>query len=227
VIVLIWVALGALSTVAAQIQTPPTFRARADAVTVNVSVRRGNQPVEGLAASDFTLLDNGIPRTVASISIAEIPLDVTCLYGVGVWSSGNVRQFRMDVGRMAQLLRPIDRLRVLEYGTRVAEVFALQPTIGQSVTAHLDQFRAAASSITGGWTALYDGIAAALIQPVPSDRRQLVVAFYDGRDTISITSPARLDAVARRTEAVLHVQLFQRTRPATNASNARSVSVLP
>jgi hypothetical protein len=202
--------LSAISTLAAQSQTPPTFRARADAVTVNVSVQRGNRPVEGLAASDFTLLDNGVPQTIAAIMLGEIPLDVTFVYGVGLWSGGNVRQFRMDIGRMAELLGPFDRLRVLEYGPRVVEVFPLQPAGGQSVTAHLEKFRTSATSITGGWTALYDALVAALILPRSPERRQLVMAFYESFDTISVTSPARLQAVAERTEAVLHLQLFQR-----------------
>jgi VWFA-related protein len=211
-IVLAVFALSAIS-LAAQSQTPPTFRTRADAVTVNVSVQRGNRPVEGLNASDFTLLDNGVPQTVVTTSMGEIPLDATLVYGVGLWSSGNVRQFRTDAGRMASLLGPTDRLRVLEYGPRVLEVFPLQPIRGELVSAHLDQFRASATSITGGWTALYDALVAALILPTSPERRQLVVAFYDGYDTISVTSPARLQAVAARTEAVLHVQLFQRTVP--------------
>jgi VWFA-related protein len=194
----------------------PQFRARTDAVTVNVSVRRGNRPVAGLGPSDFTLLDDGAPQTVEVANVGDVPLDVTCVYGVGLFSNENVARFRNDVGRIAQLLRSFDRLRVLEYATRVREVLPLQTPDAQSVTAQLEQFRTHASSPTGGWTALYDALVAALVLPTSPDRRQLVMAFYESSDTFSITSPSRLQTVAERTEAVLHVQWF---RP----SNGRTV----
>lgn len=208
VIAVLLLTVGGIVPLSTQTQTPPAFRSRTDAVTVNVSVRRGNQPVDELVASDFLLTDNGAPQTVASVSMADVPVDVTFLYGVGIQASGNVQPVRADIGKMADLLRPTDRLRVLEYGTRVTEVFPLQSANGQSVAAQLEKFRVSSASVTGGFTALYDGIMAALILPSVPERRQLVVAFYEFFDMISVISPERFQAVARRSEAVLHVQLL-------------------
>ena len=46
-------------------QQPPVFRAAADIVQIDVSVLdRDRQPVHGLTAADFTVLDGGIEQPV-------------------------------------------------------------------------------------------------------------------------------------------------------------------
>jgi len=47
-------------------QTPATFSTNAELVTVPVSVRgHDGKPLEGLQKTDFTVLDNGKPRSIA------------------------------------------------------------------------------------------------------------------------------------------------------------------
>jgi VWFA-related protein len=54
-------------------QAPPTFRAGIDVVQVDVSVLdRDRRPARGLAASDFTILENGRPQEI----VAFVPVDV-------------------------------------------------------------------------------------------------------------------------------------------------------
>ena len=79
------VALGA-AMVLAQSTTPSpqqepaaTFRAGADAVSVEASVRRDKRPVTGLKISDFELLDNGVPQEISDLSYERLPIDVTML----------------------------------------------------------------------------------------------------------------------------------------------------
>ena len=52
---------------AAQQDPPPTFRASADFVGIDVSVRRAGRPVTGLTAADFAVLDNGVRQDVAEV----------------------------------------------------------------------------------------------------------------------------------------------------------------
>jgi VWFA-related protein len=55
-------------------QAPPVFRASVDLVQVDVSVLdRVGLPVEGLAAADFTILEDGKPQDVAAFAAVSVP----------------------------------------------------------------------------------------------------------------------------------------------------------
>src|SRR4051812_42432198 len=110
----------------------PTFRTSADLVSVNVSVRLGNQPVAELAAGDFVLLDNGVPQRVTELEMAVVPIDVTLLVAVNGSMAGNVREIQSEIVAIANVLRPGDRLRVLECGTEIVEVFSLESVAAPS-----------------------------------------------------------------------------------------------
>mgnify|MGYP006137767475 CR=1 FL=1 len=56
--------LAALTSLTPQQQT---FRATADMVIVDVSVRQGGQPVPGLATGDFVVLDNGVRQDIERV----------------------------------------------------------------------------------------------------------------------------------------------------------------
>ena len=59
------VAAGGGRCLAAAPQEPPrTFRATADVVSVEVSVRRDKRSVVGLTAADFDVLDNGVQQQI-------------------------------------------------------------------------------------------------------------------------------------------------------------------
>jgi VWFA-related protein len=78
-IVLLVVAAGAgLATHAARAQAPQvTFRAGVDLVDVEVSVLDRNRlPVRGLAASDFTVLEEGRPRPIVAFAPVDLPARV-------------------------------------------------------------------------------------------------------------------------------------------------------
>ena len=57
-----------------QTQTPPVFRAAANFVEVDASVLdRARRPVRGLAAVDFTVLEDGVPQPVVTFKEIDIP----------------------------------------------------------------------------------------------------------------------------------------------------------
>ena len=59
------------------VQPPQVFRSSVEVVEIDVSVMRGNQPVQGLTSSDFTLTDNGVAQQVESVLVDRLPLNVT------------------------------------------------------------------------------------------------------------------------------------------------------
>jgi VWFA-related protein len=198
---LAWLAVG--GPIVAQ-QSAPVFHARTDLVSVNVSVRQGNRPVDGLASQDFRVTDNGVTQSVKTVGSSEVAVDVTFVLSVGWRARANLSQFHKDILHAAEPLHSGDRLRILEFGNNVAEILPLQPP-GDRLA---EQLTRSFTQTALGWQAVHDALAASLILPVDPNRRQLVVAWTQGLDEASVLSAAKLIAVAQRTEAVLQVLRF-------------------
>jgi hypothetical protein len=178
---------------------PSVFRIAADAVAVNVSVKRGNIPTLGLAAEDFRLFDNNVPQRVAAVSMDAVPVDVSFVLGLGpdiltqivAW---DVETPRDAVRRMATLLRPTDRFRVLTMGNSVVNAVPWQ-LAGPPDTSKIQY---APSSLVA------DSVLVALLHRADPDRRHLVVALADGQDRCSLASGESLRRAAERSGAVFH-----------------------
>ena len=179
-----------------QVQVPPLFRARSTMVSVDVSVRRGNNPVAGLTAADFVVTDNGVPQEVELVDVQAIPVDVSLVVDLSGSTSGQLDRYRSDVLGIARAIRPTDRLRVITFANRVNQLLALSPGGTTPPVASME---------SAGASSVYDGIAAALIRAVDIDRRHLIVAFTDGGENASILTLEDLLAVAQRSESVLHL----------------------
>ena len=213
------IAISLAATAAAAPQTgaqapaaqTPVFRAGADVVAVEASVRRDRRPVAGLKAEDFELLDNGVPQHIVDVNPEKLPIDVTVLLDVSASVTGPaldelrraLRQLRGDLGA-------VDRLRLVTFNMgmhRVVDFTEPAPSID----------RALASVGGAGSSAVFDTLAVALTAPVPPGRRQLVVLFSDGQDSSSITDAETLLDVARRTTPTVAVVLTSsaRQRPAS------------
>ena len=69
------VGIIAVSVIASgRAQQPPIFRATADIVQIDVSVLdRDRQPLRGLTAADFTVLDGGIEQPVVAFAAVDLP----------------------------------------------------------------------------------------------------------------------------------------------------------
>jgi VWFA-related protein len=66
------IAAGALAS--GHAQQAPIFRATADLVQIDVSVLdRNRQPVRGLTAADFSVLDGGIEQPVVAFTAVDLP----------------------------------------------------------------------------------------------------------------------------------------------------------
>jgi VWFA-related protein len=173
------------------------FRSAVDGITVVVSVRAGNRPVSGLTAADFTLTDNGVPQKISSLSAEKVPLDLTLLLDLSSSVDGpRLQRIKKAVADTADLLRSDDRIRLIAISQVLREVFPFQP---RSAAISLDGLRAE------GATSLYDGLAATMMRPPDPGRRQLIMAFTDGRDSTSIIDHKTALEIARRTDAVVSI----------------------
>jgi hypothetical protein len=174
----------------------PTFRASTDVVTVDVSVRSGSDRVAGLKPSDFVVTDNGVPQRVDEVESSIVPVDITVLAETDDTVADEVEDISQQATRIARAVRPIDRLRVWNIRSVVSEIM---PLAAVGPTPSVPALPA------GGLAAVYDGIAAALMEPVAPDGRHLVIAITNGVDTDSVLSLATVRDIAARSNATLHV----------------------
>ncbi len=183
--------------VRASLQQRPVFRSGADAVTIPVSVRDGTRPVGGLTAADFELRDNGVVQRIESFVVGQVPIDLTFVLDLSGSVDGPLLQrLKTAVRDTARLLRADDRVRLIAVSQVLHEVFGLRAP-GQALPLEDLQAR--------GATSLYDGLAASMMTPTEAGRRQLVLAFTDGRDSTSIVDEATAKEIARLTDAVVDI----------------------
>jgi VWFA-related protein len=188
---------GALPPSRPETEQEHVFRAGADAVSVNVFVRDRNRPVAGLGANDFILTDNGVRQIIRSVAVGSMPVDVTVVLDVsGSVAGAALEQFRRDVQDVTAALRPIDRVRVLAYASRVVELRPMMPATDPSPLVTISP---------GGATAFYNAIVAALAYPSEPGRPHLIVVLGDGGDNVSLLDDRDVLETARRSDAVLHV----------------------
>jgi Ca-activated chloride channel family protein len=178
---------------------PPVFRSRATAVSLDVSVRRGNRPATGLTAADFAVTDNGVAQTVEQVFANVVPIDATLVIDASGSTSAIFEDIRRNTQQILGLLRPTDRARVLVIKTGPYELLSLRP-VGRGLMLPAER-------VPGVGSAIYDAIAAGLVTRTDPDRRRLLVVITDGADTDSVTSVETLEQIARRMDTVLHIIL--------------------
>jgi VWFA-related protein len=190
---------GLAASVAAQQQ--PVFRGGVAGVSVPVSVRKGNAPVAGLTAADFEVFDNGVRQRIDAFTVEALPVDVTLLLHISRSIAGHrLEWLRTSVREVPGLLKPEDQTRLIS-----VQHFLRELTLQDVETL-----------VAKGGTALYDALAASLMRPSRADRRQLVVAFTTGVDTISILGLDAVEALSALTDAVVHVVV-----PVNGSTSAR------
>ncbi len=213
----------AAAVVAAEQQQAPTFRSRADAVAVDVSVREGSRVLSNLTAADFEVLDNDVPQQVHDVSFGKVPIDVTIVLDVSQSVTGQtLERLRRGVVQLMRDLNKEDRLKLMTFNMRVSRIvdFTADPAQVE---------RGLKDALAGGGSSVWDALAVALVSAAEPNRRQLIVLFSDAADTSSTLDAETLVSVAQRTTAsVSAVVATTGTNPTlTRVTSARSVILSP
>ena len=207
----IW--LAAVQAGAVPQQEPAvTFRAGTDVVAVEAAVRRDKRPVTGLKASDFELLDNGVPQQISELNYARLPIDVTVVLDVSASVTGSVLdQLRQSVRQLKADLGPRDRLKLVAFNMQVRRLADFEAPAAATDTAF--------AALSGqGSSAIFDSVAVQLAAPALEGRRHLIVLFTDGQDSSSISDPDTLFDVARRTSSTVAIVLASSAPERSSAS---------
>lgn len=183
-------------------QDPVAFRAAADVVMVDVSVRAGRSAVTGLTPKDFVLLDNGVAQQIDGTTIEQVPVDLTLILDVSDSTSPYIDDFKARAQTINRMLRPGDRVRLVGVAADVKEVF---PFRAGGAPLPVEALR------TRPGTSINDALLLSLVRAPDPGRRQLIVTFTDAIDTTSVSSASDVKTVAREARAVLHIALFGTT----------------
>jgi VWFA-related protein len=176
----------------------PVFTARTELVRVDVLVTADGQPVKGLAAEDFEVLDGGVPQRVELVSYEQLPLNVVLALDLSESVAGERLAHLTEAGHAA--------LQGMSRGDQVALVtFTHAVRLGARLTTDTAAVRRAlADPWPGGDTSLVDATYAAMLVGESDVGRALVIVFSDGVDTSSWLRPQAVLDVARRSDAVVY-----------------------
>lgn len=187
----------ALALLALVVLAQQPFRSTVEGVAIQASVRIGNRPVAGLSASDFQLRDNGVPQQITAVAAERVPVDLTLLLDSSASVDGpTLQRLKTAVDETVALLRPDDRIRLIAVSQVLQQVFDFRAR-GQTI--------ALESIGAQGATSLFDALAVGMMRTSDPGRRQLVIAFTDGRDSTSILDESATRQIARRSDAVVDV----------------------
>ena len=196
----------------AQQTTRPTYRTTTAVVLVDVAVRSGTEPVTGLTAADFRLLDNGVEQAIEAVSVGAVPVDVTLLVDTSPSVIDNFNQFRDDARRLPTLLRKEDRLRVVTFDRRVIEVGPMVPA-GKAFDPR--------QVVAGEGTSIFDALLYVFLWEPVLSRRHIVIVLTDAVDTTSALDAEDIRRLAGRTDATLYLALVEPSGRAQTAGVGR------
>jgi VWFA-related protein len=181
----------------------PTFTSGIDLVTVTATVRdRKGRLVRGLEATDFEVLDNGVPRPIADFRAEATPVSVAILFDI----SGSMRTAdRMTSAKFAAyhvlswLTPGRDEAALFTFDSRLHEVapFTVDTRVLQGALGEVDPF---------GATSLHDAIAeAARRVATRTVGRRAVVVITDGIDTASGLTPGQVSGIASSIDVPVYI----------------------
>jgi VWFA-related protein len=174
------------------------FGARVESVYVDAFVTRDGRPVQGLAASDFELKDDGVAQSVELVASETIPLVAVLAFDAsGSVAGPKVAALQAAGAAFLAGLKPADEAALITFNEEVR--WASPPTPNKA------RVRDALAGIRPrGGTAALDGLYTAVRLSV-SRARSLVVLFSDGEDNLSWLDEKQVRTVAERSNALIHV----------------------
>jgi len=189
-------------------QQSPAFSSKVEAVRVDVLVTDNGQPIRGLGAGDFEIVDNGVPQVVDLVSFDEVPLNVILALDMSDSVAGDrLDQLRGAGGGVLATLKKGDQAALVSFSHEVQ--------LGAALTSEVASVQAAlAAAESSGQTALVDGTYAGIMVGESDAGRALLMVFSDGVDTSSwLRADAVLDAAKRADVVVYGVSVVSRLKP--------------
>jgi Ca-activated chloride channel family protein len=184
------------------------FTSSVNLVEVYASVVDGKgEPVRGLTAEDFEVLEDGVPQKISAFTAGEFPLTVALALDTSFSMAGKPLAIVKGAARaFLNALRPSDEAVLIGISSQVTVLAHAQTARPQQITAleHLSAW---------GTTPLYDAIVAAIETIDGARGRRALVILSDGDDRYSETSSGDALSRARRSNVMVFPVALGKTRP--------------
>ena len=176
----------------------PAFSSKVEAVRVDALVTERGQPVRGLTAADFEVLDNGVAQAVDLVSFEQVPLNLVLVFDM----SSSVVGERLD--HLREGARTV--LGGLKHDDQAGLItFSHMIVRGSELTTDLDRVRGALrGTFWPGETSLIDAVYSAIVVGESDVGRALLIVFSDGLDTASWLTPDAVLDTAKRSDVVVY-----------------------
>lgn len=190
---------------------PYAIRTNVDLVVLQATVRdRKGTPVSGLSKENFQIYEDKVLQQIESFSHEDVPVTV----GLVIDSSGSMHPKRSEVIAAAMAFvrssNPADQIFVVNFNEHVS----LGLPANTPFTNNAAQLETALSRhVISGMTALYDAIAAGLVQLQNGkwDKKVLIVVS-DGGDNASKRNLAQVLSTVNQSNAVIYTMgIFDET----------------
>ncbi len=166
------------------VQDDEEIRIESRLVMIPVSVTdAAGQPVTGLTANDFRVLEENRKQEIAEVADAEkVPLEIALLFDISATTNPMFEFQQLTAAKFLQdIMRPEDRATVFTIGQGPVMIKARDNAQNAGVSIKSIQ-------PTKQFTAFYDTVRAAteyLDKNTPEGRRKVIVVISDGEDTNS------------------------------------------
>jgi VWFA-related protein len=181
-----------------------TYSLRVDVPIVNIDASvildKTHQFVPGLKASNFLVLEDGVPQTVTSLRVAQTPITAVMLLEFAANSYYLIRDMQNASYTFFQSLRPNDYVAVVTYDLRthiLTDFTNNKELIAQSLQ----------SLIIPGFsdTDMFDALYETLDRTSRIEGRKYIILIGSGRDTFSKLT---LDKILAKVKATPNVTIF-------------------
>jgi Ca-activated chloride channel family protein len=209
----LWVTLwGGHAEAQAPTRRPPRFAAGVDQIRLSVSVTDGHDRyVDGLAETDFTVLEDGAPQKLSFFTRDPLPLSVALLVDGSGSMQPHLAEAQAAGERFIRTLGPGDLAQVVQFSDRMEVLQDFSADQARLLTA----IRATRAS---GSTALYTALYVTLKQldshgTIETPRRRAIVLLSDGEDTASSVTDEQVLEQARASDVGVYAIALQPATP--------------
>ena len=175
----------------------PVFRSEIELVLLDVLVTDDGRPVEGLAAKDFEVRDNGVVQPVRYMAAADTPFTGVLVYDISDSVAGDAASMmRRAIAAVLSSSRAQDQIALLAFNNQV-----LAPTLLRAGEDNVPTWLAGYRQ--QGRTALRDAAFSAIVSGASAER-SLDLLLTDGVDTASWLTAEQVLRAAQRSNVTIY-----------------------